>query len=147
MGNYNYSQDRSFITGNEENPALGLSNVHNRTSARDGPMLRSMGPSMNTSSLLLVPFSAIILYKYFSYITCCTLQQLSLLNYPCWLSKSSELVFLQKFVTKGGRIGIKLGTGTINISTLTYLSTPHPHTSRFTKIDVRLPYIFLRKQF
>ncbi len=51
MGNYNYSQDRSFLTGNEENPALGLSNVHNRTSARDGPMFGSMGPSMNTSSL------------------------------------------------------------------------------------------------
>jgi hypothetical protein len=27
---YNYSQDRSFLKGNEENPALVLSNVHNR---------------------------------------------------------------------------------------------------------------------
>ena len=32
--------------------ALVLSNVHNRTSARDGPMFGSKGPSMNTSSLL-----------------------------------------------------------------------------------------------
>ncbi len=30
---------------------LVLSNVHNRTSARDGPMFGSKGPSMNTSSL------------------------------------------------------------------------------------------------
>jgi hypothetical protein len=52
LGNYNYSQGRSFLTGNEENPALVLSNVHNRTSARDGPMFGSMGPSMNTSSLV-----------------------------------------------------------------------------------------------
>jgi hypothetical protein len=52
-GNYNYFQDRSFLKGNEENPALVLSNVHNRTSARDGPMFDSKGPSMNTSSLLL----------------------------------------------------------------------------------------------
>jgi hypothetical protein len=52
LGNYNYSHGRSFLTGNEENPALVLSNVHNRTSARDGPMFGSMGPSMNTSSLL-----------------------------------------------------------------------------------------------
>jgi hypothetical protein len=51
LGNYNYSQDRSFLKGNEENPALVLSNVHNRTSARDGPMFGSKGPSMNTSSL------------------------------------------------------------------------------------------------
>ncbi len=51
LGNYNYSQDRSFLTGNGENPALVLSNVHNRTSARDGPVFGSMGPSMNTSSL------------------------------------------------------------------------------------------------
>jgi hypothetical protein len=41
-----------FSKGNKENPALVLSNVHNRTSARDGPMLGSKGPSMNTSSLL-----------------------------------------------------------------------------------------------
>jgi hypothetical protein len=53
LGNYNYSQGRSFLTGNEENPALVLSNVHNRTSARDGPMYGSMGPSMNTSSLVI----------------------------------------------------------------------------------------------
>jgi hypothetical protein len=52
LGNYNYSQGRSFLTGNEENPALVLLNVHNRTSARDGPMFGSMGPSMNTSSLV-----------------------------------------------------------------------------------------------
>jgi hypothetical protein len=52
LGNYNYSQGRSFLTGNEENPALELSNVHNRTSARDGPMYGSMGPSMNTFSLV-----------------------------------------------------------------------------------------------
>jgi hypothetical protein len=51
MGNHNYSQGRSFLTGNEENPALVLLNVRNRTSARDGPMFGSMGPSMNTSSL------------------------------------------------------------------------------------------------
>jgi hypothetical protein len=42
-GNYNYSQDKSFLNGNEENPALVLSNVHNRTSARDGPV-RLYGP-------------------------------------------------------------------------------------------------------
>ncbi len=53
QGNYNYSQDRSFLTGNEENPALLLSNVHNRTSARDGPMFGYKGPSMNTTSLIL----------------------------------------------------------------------------------------------
>jgi hypothetical protein len=50
--NYNYSQDRSFLKGNEENHALVLSNVHNRTSARDGSMFGSKGPSMNTSSLV-----------------------------------------------------------------------------------------------
>jgi hypothetical protein len=33
--NYNYYQDRSFLTGIEENPVV--SNVHNRTSAPDGP--------------------------------------------------------------------------------------------------------------
>jgi hypothetical protein len=37
LRNYNYSQEQSFLTGNEENPALVLSNVHNRPSARDGP--------------------------------------------------------------------------------------------------------------
>ena len=42
---------QKFPHRNEENPALELSNVHNRTSARDGPMFGSMGPSMNTSSL------------------------------------------------------------------------------------------------
>ncbi len=47
----NRFSDRSFLKGNEENPALVLSNVHNRTSARDGPMFGSKGPSMNTSSL------------------------------------------------------------------------------------------------
>ncbi len=31
-GNYNYSQDRRFLTGNEENPALVLSNVHKNIS-------------------------------------------------------------------------------------------------------------------
>ncbi len=41
----------SFLKGNEENPALLLSNVHNRTSARDGPVFGAKGPSMNTSSL------------------------------------------------------------------------------------------------
>jgi hypothetical protein len=51
QGNYNYSQDRSFLTENEENPALVLSNVHNNTSARDGPIFGYKGPSMNTSSL------------------------------------------------------------------------------------------------
>ncbi len=50
-GNQNYFQDRSFLTGNEENPALVLSNVHNRTSARDGPMFGYKGLSMNTTSL------------------------------------------------------------------------------------------------
>ncbi len=44
QGNQNYSQGRSFLTGNKENPALVLSNVHNRTSARDGPMFGSKGP-------------------------------------------------------------------------------------------------------
>jgi len=44
QGNQNYSQERSFLTGNEETPVLALSNVHNRTSARDGPMFGSMGP-------------------------------------------------------------------------------------------------------
>jgi hypothetical protein len=51
-GNYNYSQGRNFLKQNEENPALVFSKVHNRTSARDGPMFRSMGPSINTSSLV-----------------------------------------------------------------------------------------------
>jgi hypothetical protein len=51
-GNCKYSQDKAFLTEKEENPALVLSNVHNRTSARDGPMFGSMGPSMNTSSLI-----------------------------------------------------------------------------------------------
>jgi hypothetical protein len=36
---------------NEENPALVLLNVHNRTSARDGIIFGSMGPSMYTTSL------------------------------------------------------------------------------------------------
>jgi hypothetical protein len=49
---YNYSQERSFLTGNEENPALVLSNVHKRTSARDGTMIGSMGLSMYTTSLI-----------------------------------------------------------------------------------------------
>ncbi len=49
--NQNYSQGRSFLTGNEENPAIVLSNVHNRTSARDGPMFGPMGLSMYTTSL------------------------------------------------------------------------------------------------
>jgi hypothetical protein len=52
-GKCNYSQDRSFLKVNEENPALVLSKVHSRTSARDGPMFGSKGPSMNTSSLEL----------------------------------------------------------------------------------------------
>jgi hypothetical protein len=52
QGNYKYSQDRSFLTGNEENPALELSNVHNRTSARDGPMFGYKGLSMYTTSLV-----------------------------------------------------------------------------------------------
>ncbi len=56
VGNYNYSQDRSFLKGNEEKPALVLPNVHNRTSARDGPMFGSKGPSMNTSSLFEVSY-------------------------------------------------------------------------------------------
>jgi hypothetical protein len=44
-GNYNYSQNRSFLKENEGNPALVFWNVHNRTSARDGPMFGSMdGP-------------------------------------------------------------------------------------------------------
>jgi hypothetical protein len=43
---------KSFLTGNEENPELVLSNVHNRTSARDGPMFGSMGLSMYTTSLV-----------------------------------------------------------------------------------------------
>ncbi len=34
-----------------KNPALVLSNVHHRTSARDGPMFGSMGLSMYTTSL------------------------------------------------------------------------------------------------
>ncbi len=51
QGNQNYSQDRRFLPGNEENPALVLSNVHNRTSARDGPMFGSMGLSLYTTSL------------------------------------------------------------------------------------------------
>jgi hypothetical protein len=50
-GNCKYSQDQGFLTGNEENPALALSNVHNRTSARGGPMFGSMGLSMYTTSL------------------------------------------------------------------------------------------------
>jgi hypothetical protein len=52
LGSYNYSQDRSFLTENEENPALVLSNVHKRTSARDDPMLGSVGLSMYTTSLV-----------------------------------------------------------------------------------------------
>ncbi len=56
VGELDHSQDSSFITGNEGHPALVLSNVHNRTSARDGPMFGSKGPSMNTSSLNVAPF-------------------------------------------------------------------------------------------
>jgi hypothetical protein len=48
------SQDRSFFTGNEENPAFVLSNVHNLTSARDGPMFGSMGLSMYITSLVYI---------------------------------------------------------------------------------------------
>jgi hypothetical protein len=44
-GNYNYSQDRSFLKENEETPASVLSNVHNRTSARDGPIHCKSRPS------------------------------------------------------------------------------------------------------
>jgi hypothetical protein len=51
QANLNYSQDRSFLTENEENPALVLSNVHNKTSAKDAPMFGYKGPSMNTNSL------------------------------------------------------------------------------------------------
>ncbi len=51
QGNQNYSQDRSFFTENEENPALVLSSVLNRTSARDGLIFGSMGLSMYTTSL------------------------------------------------------------------------------------------------
>jgi hypothetical protein len=65
VGNYNYSKDRSFLKGNEENPALVLSNVHNRTSARAGPMFGSKGPSMNTSSL--VPFTSPLLPPLYIY--------------------------------------------------------------------------------
>ncbi len=63
QGNYNYSQDRSFLTGNEENPALLLSNVHNRTSARDGPMFGSMGLSMNTNSLLTPSIGKLLIHR------------------------------------------------------------------------------------
>ncbi len=44
-----------LLTGNVENPAFVLSNVHNRTSARDGPIFGSMGFSMHsmyTTSLI-----------------------------------------------------------------------------------------------
>jgi hypothetical protein len=51
QGDYNYCQDRSFLKGNEENPALVLSNVTKRTSAPDGPSFSSIGLSMNTSSM------------------------------------------------------------------------------------------------
>ncbi len=47
QGNQNYSQNRSFLTGNEENPA----NVYKRTSARIGPMFGYKGLSMKTTSL------------------------------------------------------------------------------------------------
>ncbi len=40
QGNLNYSQDRSFLTENEENPALVLSNVHNRTGFRIRILIR-----------------------------------------------------------------------------------------------------------
>ncbi len=42
-GNYNYSQDRSLLTGNEENPTLVLSNIYKRTSARDCLMFGFIG--------------------------------------------------------------------------------------------------------
>jgi hypothetical protein len=47
-----------ILTGNEKNPVLVLSNVHKRTSARDGPMFGSMGLSMYTTSLFPPVFSS-----------------------------------------------------------------------------------------
>jgi hypothetical protein len=53
--NYNHSLGRSFLTRNEENPALVLSNVHNRTPAPNVPLFGSIGLSMYTTSLWLYP--------------------------------------------------------------------------------------------
>jgi hypothetical protein len=42
------------LTGNGENPALVLSNVHKGTSAPDGPSFGYIGLSMNTTSLSMI---------------------------------------------------------------------------------------------
>jgi hypothetical protein len=54
------------LTENEENPALILSNVHNRTSARDGPIFGSMGLSMYTTSLGTTTQSLVSYYSCFT---------------------------------------------------------------------------------
>jgi hypothetical protein len=62
-GNYNCSHDIRFITGNEENPALVLSNVHKRTSAPDCASFGSIGLSMYTTFLkYTLPISPLPLY-------------------------------------------------------------------------------------
>ncbi len=43
-GDYNYSQDRSFLKGNEENPVLVLSNVHKQNISQRWSHVRLYGP-------------------------------------------------------------------------------------------------------
>ncbi len=50
--NHNYPQGRGFVTENEENPVLVLSNVHNITC---GPSFGTIGLSMYTTSLWFYP--------------------------------------------------------------------------------------------
>jgi hypothetical protein len=63
-GNYNYSPDESFLTGNEEIPALILSNVHKRTSAPDCPSFCSIGLSMSGGYKVLLEISSIMADQY-----------------------------------------------------------------------------------
>jgi hypothetical protein len=52
QGTYDYYQDNSFLSGNEENSAFVVSNVHKRTSAPDGASFGSKGLSMYTTTLV-----------------------------------------------------------------------------------------------
>jgi hypothetical protein len=52
VGELELLSGQKFPNRNEENPALVLSSVYNRTSARDGPIFGSKGLSMYTTSLV-----------------------------------------------------------------------------------------------
>jgi hypothetical protein len=63
-GNYNYSPDESFLTGNEENPALVLSNVHKIKSAPDCHSFGSVGLSTVYHLLRYSTLSLVLFYPY-----------------------------------------------------------------------------------